>query len=146
VWLISRTSTYNASSPCVAQGTCTAGQLADPGMTQASLSVPLIAPQTEFGDRINQLDINLTKQIKVGRFNVQPKLDFFNVLNVASVILNPRTVQIGANIRFSPRSPESPGSPVGLVGPRLPFPPISECATLNLPSQARYVAAQTKAH
>ncbi len=118
VWLITRTSTYNASSPCVAQGKCTAGQLVDPGMTQSSLSVPLIAPMTEYGDRINQLDINLTKNIKIGRFNIQPKIDFFNVLNVASVtnvlglnygtaaynvpsvILNPRTMQIGANIRF----------------------------------------------
>ncbi len=118
VWQITRTSTYNASSPCVAQGKCTAGQLVDPGMTQASLNVPLIAPMTEFGDRINQLDINITKQIRIGRFNIQPKIDFFNVLNVASVtnvlglnygtaaynvpsvILNPRTVQIGANIRF----------------------------------------------
>ena len=118
VWQITRTSTYNASSPCVAQGKCTAGQLVDPGMTQSSLSVPLIAPMTEYGDRINQLDINLTKNIKIGRFNIQPKIDFFNVLNVASVtnvlglnygtaaynvpsvILNPRTMQIGANIRF----------------------------------------------
>ena len=102
----------------MAQGKCTAGQLVDPGMTVASLSVPLIAPNTEFGDRINQLDINFTKNIKVGRFNIQPKLDMFNVLNVASVtnvlglnygtaaynvpsvILNPRTIQIGANVRF----------------------------------------------
>jgi hypothetical protein len=118
VWQITRNTAYNASSPCVAQGTCTAGQLVDPGMTQSSLNVPLVAPMTEYGDRINQLDINVTKQIKVGRFNIQPKLDIFNVLNVASVtnvlglnygtaaynvpsvILNPRTVQIGANIRF----------------------------------------------
>ena len=118
VWLITPTTTYSSSSPCVAQGKCTAGQLVDPGMTQSSLSVPLIAPMTEYGDRINQLDINLTKNIKIGRFNIQPKIDFFNVLNVASVtnvlglnygtaaynvpsvILNPRTMQIGANIRF----------------------------------------------
>ncbi|MGE3957145.1 MAG: carboxypeptidase regulatory-like domain-containing protein [Vicinamibacterales bacterium] len=118
VWLITRTTTYNASSPCVAQGKCTAGQVVNPGQTQASLSVPLVAPMTEYGDRINQLDINFTKNIKIGRFNIQPKLDMFNVLNVASVtnvlglnygtsayytpsvILNPRTFQIGANVRF----------------------------------------------
>jgi hypothetical protein len=122
VWQISRTTAYSASSPCVAKGTCTAGQLVDPGMTQSSLSVPLVAPQTEYGDRINQLDINITKSIKVGRVNIMPKIDFFNVLNVApvtavstlnwglpyptsaykqpSVVLNPRTFQIGANVRF----------------------------------------------
>jgi len=118
VWQITKSTAYTASSPCVAQGKCTAGQLVDAGMTQSSLSVPLIAPQTEFGDRINQLDVNFTKNIKIGRFNIQPKLDMFNLLNIApvtnvlglnfgtaaynvpSVILNPRTIQIGANVRF----------------------------------------------
>ena len=65
-------------------GQCTVGQLVDPGMTQASLSVPLVAPMTEYGDRINQLDINITKTIKVGRVNIQPKIDFFNLLNVVA--------------------------------------------------------------
>ena len=87
-------------------------------MTQSSLNVPLIAPQTEFGDRINQLDVNVTKNVRIGKVNIQPKLDIFNLLNVASVtsvlglnfgtaaynvpsvILNPRTIQLGAVVRF----------------------------------------------
>ncbi|MGC4082372.1 MAG: hypothetical protein QM736_09765 [Vicinamibacterales bacterium] len=118
VWQITRTTAYTASSPCVAQGKCTVGQLVDPGMTQSSLNVPLVAPMTGYGDRINQLDVNVTKNVKIGRFNIQPKLDVFNLLNrapvtnvlglnygttaymVPSVILNPRTFQIGANVRF----------------------------------------------
>jgi hypothetical protein len=124
IWLVTKTTAYTASSPCVAKGTCTAGQLVDPGITQASLSVPLVAPMTEYGDRINQLDINVTKTFKVGRLNIQPKIDFFNVLNrapvtsvlgsgtttgmsfgsasynVPSVVLNPRTFQLGAVVRF----------------------------------------------
>jgi hypothetical protein len=118
VWQITRTTTYTASMPCVAQGKCTAGQLVNPGITEASLNVPLIAPMTEYGDRINQLDINVTKSIKVGRFNIQPKVDIFNLLNVAPVfdvrsllytaatyyqpgsVLNPRTLQLGAVVRF----------------------------------------------
>ena len=114
VWLITKTTTYTASSPCVAQGKCAAGQLVDPGMTQASLSVPLVAPMTEYGDRINQLDVNFSKTIKFGTMSIQPKIDFFNLLNVASVtnvlglnygtaayqqpsvVLNPRTFQLGA--------------------------------------------------
>ncbi len=118
VWQVTRTTRYTADMPCVAQGKCTAGALVNPGQTQASLNVPLVAPMTEYGDRINQLDFNVTKNIKIGRFNIQPKLDIFNVLNVAavtsvqglnfgtaaymrpSVILNPRTIQIGANVRF----------------------------------------------
>ena len=118
VWQITRTTAYNASSPCVAQGKCTAGQLVDPGMTVASLSVPLIAPNTEFGDRINQLDFNVSKTIKFGRASIQPKFDLFNALNVASVygvrsmnygttaylqpssILNGRVFQLGAILKF----------------------------------------------
>jgi hypothetical protein len=118
VWLITPTTTYSASSPCVAQGTCSAGQRVDPGMTQAQLQVPLVAPMTEYGDRINQLDVNVAKTFKIARLTVQPKIDFFNLLNVApvtsvlglnygtgsyyqpSVVLNPRTFQLGAVVRF----------------------------------------------
>jgi hypothetical protein len=62
------------------------GALVDAGMTVSSLSVPLVAPMTEYGDRINQLDFSITKTIKVGRVSFQPKLDFFNLLNVSPVI------------------------------------------------------------
>jgi hypothetical protein len=118
VWQITRNTTYAASHPCVAQGTCTAGQRVNPNITEAALQVPIVAPMTEYGDRINQLDINVTKSFRIGRFNVQPKLDIFNALNVAPVfnvrsllfgtaayfqpssVLNPRTMQIGAVVRF----------------------------------------------
>jgi hypothetical protein len=123
VYLITRTTAYTASSPCVAKGTCTVGQLVDPGINVASLSVPLIAPNTEFGDRINQLDMNFSKTFRVQRFSIQPKIDFFNLLNVSPVyairaasvgglnygtpayyapqsILNGRVYQLGAIVRF----------------------------------------------
>jgi hypothetical protein len=118
VWLITPTSRYAANSPCVSAGTCTAGALVDPGMTQSSLSVPLVAPQTEYGDRINQLDLNVAKTFRLGKASIQPKIDFFNLLNRApvtavlglnygtaayqqpSVVLNPRTFQLGAVVRF----------------------------------------------
>ena len=118
VWLITPTTTYSASSPCVAQGKCTAGQVVDPGMNVTSLSVPLIAPNTEFGDRINQLDMNFSKTFKVQRMSIQPKIDFFNLLNVSPVyavrtlnylttsykqpqsILVGRVFQLGAIVRF----------------------------------------------
>jgi hypothetical protein len=118
VWLITPTTTYSASSPCVAQGKCTAGQVVDPGMNVTSLSVPLVAPNTEFGDRINQLDMNFSKTFKVQRMSIQPKIDFFNLLNVSPVyavrtlnylttsykqpqsILVGRVFQLGAIVRF----------------------------------------------
>ena len=118
VWQVTKSTAYTASMPCVAQGTCTVGQLVNPGITVSSMNVPLVAPMTEYGDRINQLDVNVTKNVKIGRFNIQPKIDLFNALNrapvtsilglnygtaaynVPSVILNPRTFQVGANVRF----------------------------------------------
>ena len=110
-----------ATSPCVAQGACSVNQLVDPGMNVASLSVPLIAPNTEFGDRINQLDLNVSKTFKLQRFSIQPKIDLFNALNVSPVyairatgglnygtaayyqpqsILVGRVYQLGAIVRF----------------------------------------------
>jgi hypothetical protein len=118
VWLITPTTTYSASHPCVAQGTCVAGARVDPGMTVSSLSVPLVPPGTEFGDRINQLDLNVARTFRVGRMSFQPKIDFFNVLNVAPVItvntmnygtaaydrptsvLTGRVFQLGAIVKF----------------------------------------------
>jgi len=73
---------------------------------------------TEYGDRINQLDINIAKTIRHGHASFQPKIDFFNVLNRAPVItvrglnygtssyLQPSSVlvgrvfQLGAVVRF----------------------------------------------
>ena len=85
VWLITPTTTYGASDPCVSQGTCRVGQVVDSGMTVSSLAVPLIAPNTEYADRINQLDLNVSKTFRWGRGSFQPKIDFFNLLNVSPV-------------------------------------------------------------
>jgi hypothetical protein len=130
VWQITRNTTYSTvlvngelvPHPCIAQGTCTAGQPVFSGITESSLNVPLVAPQTEYGDRINQLDLNISKTFKVNRFSIQPKIDFFNLLNVAPVyavqtsggallfgtsaymrptsVLNGRTFQLGGIVRF----------------------------------------------
>ncbi len=118
VWLVTSSTTYTSSSPCVAKGTCTAGQRVNPGITQSSLSVPIKPPMTDYGDRINQLDINVAKVFKFGHVSVEPKVDIYNLLNAApvtavlgmnygtasylapSVVFNPRTLQIGALMRF----------------------------------------------
>jgi hypothetical protein len=118
VWLITSATTYTSCPGSSASQGCVVGAKVDPGITQASLSVPLIAPMTEYGDRINQLDLNVMKSFKWNTVTFQPKIDFFNVLNRApvtsilglnyntaayyqpSVVLNPRTFQLGANVRF----------------------------------------------
>jgi len=118
VWLVTSATTYSSCPGNSAAQGCVVGAKVDPGITQASLSIPLVAPMTEYGDRINQLDVNISKTFKLNSMTIQPKIDFFNLLNVApvtgvlglnygtaaynqpSVVLNPRTFQLGAIIRF----------------------------------------------
>ena len=82
VWLISRTTTY----PADCKGPCTPGALVIPNMTAANLNVPLVAPGTEFADRVNQLDLSVAKWFQVGGTRVQGQLDVFNALNRSDVI------------------------------------------------------------
>jgi hypothetical protein len=113
-WLITPTTRYAANCP----GPCTPGALVDPGMTVASLSVPLVAPATESTDRINQLDINVGKWITVGKVRFQPEFTIFNGLNnlaayafrsynyttssyfQPSTILPPRILRLGLQVKW----------------------------------------------
>lgn len=103
VWLITPTTRYTVCPGNSASQGCVVGNLVDPGMTVASLSVPLVAPMTEFGDRINQLDLNFSKTVKLGRANIQPKVDLFNVLNVSPVYAV-RTLNFGTASYLQPQS------------------------------------------
>jgi hypothetical protein len=47
----------------------------------ASVTVNLIAPQTLFGDRINQVDFRIAKVLRFGRTRTQVGVDIFNVMN-----------------------------------------------------------------
>ena len=79
-WLVTPTTRYAAN--CT--GACTPSALVLPAMAAsglASISVPLVAPETEFTPRINQLDFSVSKSIEFGAFRVTPKLDLFNALN-----------------------------------------------------------------
>ncbi len=81
-WLISRTTRYAAD--CVRP--CTPGALVIPGMTEASLTIPLKPAGTEFLDRLNQLDMRVGKRFQVNRVRVSAQVDIFNVLNANSVL------------------------------------------------------------
>ena len=80
-WLITPTTRYAAN--CTAP--CTPGALVDPGMTLASMSVPLVAPGTEFFDRLNQLDLTVSRVIPFGKLRFEPEAALFNALNASSV-------------------------------------------------------------
>lgn len=76
-FLITRTTRYPANCPAP----CPAGQLVAPTLTSASLTVPIVAPGTEFLPRVNQLDLSFAKNFQVSGYRLQGQLDVFNVSN-----------------------------------------------------------------
>jgi hypothetical protein len=47
----------------------------------SSVTVNLIAPQTLFGDRINQVDFRVAKVLRFGRTRTRVGVDIFNLMN-----------------------------------------------------------------
>jgi Carboxypeptidase regulatory-like domain len=78
--------------------------------------VPLVAPNTLFGGRINRLDIRVTKVLTMGRKRIQINLDAYNALNSSAVtainstfdarwlqpntVIDPRLLQISGQLSF----------------------------------------------
>src|SRR5262249_47111343 len=78
---VSKSTTYTTCpGDSVAHG-CTVGAVVVPGQVSTTLSFPLDPPNTFFRPRINEVDLGLTKRIKIGRVRIDPKLDLFNLLN-----------------------------------------------------------------
>ena len=50
-----------------------------------SVTVPLVAPDTLFLDRIDRLDIRVSKIIRTDRFRIQINLDAYNALNASHI-------------------------------------------------------------
>jgi hypothetical protein len=90
---------------CGAAATCT-----------ATANVELIEPSSMFEGRIRQLDLRLSKSVRVGRYRVQGNFDAYNALNASPIlsintrygtswrqpteILAARTVKVGATFSF----------------------------------------------
>jgi hypothetical protein len=54
----------------------------------ATATVPLIAPQTQFEGRRTQIDLRLTKLVRLGpKMRLQGNLDVYNVLNASPILL-----------------------------------------------------------
>ena len=99
VWLISPTTRYAADC----KGPCTPGALVIPNMTAANLNVPLVAPGTEYAERVNQLDLSLAKWFQMGKMRLQGQLDVFNVLN-RSDVLSVRSLNYATRSYLQPSS------------------------------------------
>ena len=65
----------NLSSCPAATGSCT-----------ATVSVALIEPNTQFEDRLNQVDFRLTKMIRIKKARLQAMFDLYNMLNANTVL------------------------------------------------------------
>jgi hypothetical protein len=98
-WNISRTTRY----PADCKGPCTPGALVAPGLTEASVTVPLVPPGTVFYPRLNQLDLSFAKWFQVGRVRWQGQVDLFNALN-ASTVVAVRSVNFGTPAYNQPSS------------------------------------------
>jgi hypothetical protein len=72
---------YTVCPGSSAQNGCVVGNLVIPGMTMASLGVPLVAPGTELTPRLSQIDLSFAKRISFERLKISPKVDIFNMLN-----------------------------------------------------------------
>ncbi|PHY08579.1 MAG: hypothetical protein CK533_13470 [Acidobacterium sp.] len=116
-WQLTSTTRYAAN--CT--GPCTPGGLVLPELAAsgiANIQVPLVAPETEFTPRINQVDFSVSKRFNLGALNLTPKADFFNALNSddyssvstmqyaaatykqPSVILQGRIIRVGVDVTW----------------------------------------------
>lgn len=107
-WQVTRTTRYAANC----QAPCRPGELVIPGLTTATLNVPLRAPETEFMPRYNQLDLSFAKTVNYRGFRITPKVDIFNAMNSdrwssvttaqfgAATYLQPATIMQGRLIRI----------------------------------------------
>src|SRR5207249_11625801 len=54
-----------------------------PSLSTASVNVRLNDAGKDFMPRVNQLDLSLSKRVRVGQVNIAPQLELFNALNVS---------------------------------------------------------------
>jgi hypothetical protein len=76
-FVISRTTKYPANCPAP----CPAGELVFPNMTLTSMTVPLQPYGSVFTERVNEVELRISKTIHYNRTVIEPRLDIFNLLN-----------------------------------------------------------------
>ena len=97
-WDITRTSRY--PTDCDSCANDPAGKTtANPGgkalviptnvnLIQTTLRIPLLSPGAKYQDRLNQLDVGVKKNFKIGeKVRLQAQLDVFNVMNASTVLV-----------------------------------------------------------
>ncbi len=99
-------------------GPCTPNAVVVPNFRGGAASLSLVAPETEYTPRINQVDLSASRRFRFGMIEVLPKMDVFNAFNSddytavstvqfgaaaynrPSVVLQGRIIRIGADVRW----------------------------------------------
>jgi hypothetical protein len=76
-FVITRSTKYPSNCPAP----CPAGELVFPSLTLASLTVPLQPYASVFTERLNEVELRISKSIHYNRMVVEPRLEIFNLLN-----------------------------------------------------------------
>ena len=66
-------------------------------------TVPVVAPYTFFTDRVNQVDLRVTKTIQVEKYRIELMADFYNVFNISPVLT--RNAAIGPVVLYTDFDP-----------------------------------------
>lgn len=75
-----------------------------------TVSVPLVPAGSTYGERLNQIDFRVGRNITMGQFKIQPQIDLYNMLNANAVYgqnntygsswLRPTQVLLGRMVKF----------------------------------------------
>lgn len=63
-----------------------AQSLGRPLATARTVTINVLEPDTSYGERLNQLDLRLTKILTFGRTRLRAAIDLYNVLNGNTVL------------------------------------------------------------
>jgi hypothetical protein len=55
-------------------------------LNESNVTVPIMKPYAQFGDRISQLDLRLGKRFTIGRARVRGQFDIYNVFNAGTIL------------------------------------------------------------
>ena len=105
-WKIQLSGVYQSIPPASFQptyavtSTSPGNTLGRPQVT-ATNTVPVVAPYTQFTDRVNQVDLRVTKTVQVEKFRIELMADFYNVFNTSPVLT--RNAAIGP-VFYTPTS------------------------------------------
>ena len=97
--------------------TYSVGRAIAPGLNQTTVTVQrLNEPGSLFLERVNQVDLAVSRDFQVGRARVRPQIDIFNAFNTNAItqvnqtyrpgdllpqtILNPRLIRMNVRITF----------------------------------------------